>query len=177
MLPQLEKNQEILPSMRDEALFCCGISREIPPALLNLKRVLDTIEATQEVPGHTRLHSRGTLGVLPQLKKSPGSPSSSREEGPFPCFIVEGIPAFPLHLKRKLSPLDYREELQGSCHHFKRPPMSQCVPDTPDSPAVTRRSPRGPTQNTTAGVTALWPLEKKPPIPLDNLTGSLTLLF
>ena len=28
-----------------------------------------------------------------------------------------------------------------------------------------------------AGVTALWRLERKPPIPLDNLTGSLTLFF
>ena len=64
-----------------------------------------------------------------------------------------------------------------SCHHFKRPPMSQHTPDTPDSPALTARSPRGPTQNTMAGVTALWRLQRKPPIPMVNPTGSLTLLF
>ena len=126
-----------------------------------------------DIPVCTREEHQGSR----PYSRRPSSPSSSRKEGLFPCFVGEGIPAFPLHLKRKLSPLDYREELQGSCHHFKRPPMSQFVPDTPDSPAMTRRSPRGPTQNTMAGVTALWHLERKPPIPSDNLTGSLTLLF
>ena len=76
-MPQLEKNQEILPSMRDEALYLCGISREIPPSLLSLERFLDTLEATQKVPQHTSSHSRGPPSVPPQLKKSPGFPSSS----------------------------------------------------------------------------------------------------
>ena len=63
--------------MRDEAFFCCGITREIPPSLLSLERVLDTLEATQEVPRHTRLHLRGKPRVSPQLKKSPVFASSS----------------------------------------------------------------------------------------------------
>ena len=163
--------------MRIKALFCCGLSREISAFLLSPKGVLDTIEATQEIPRHPRLHSRGTPRVPPQLKKCPCSPSSSQEEGPFLCFIREGIPAFPSHLKRRRSPLDAREELQGSCHHFKRPPMSQCTPDTPDSQALTRQSPRGPTQKKMAAVTTLWRLERKPLIPMVNLTGSRTLLF
>ena len=50
MLLQLEDNQEILPSMRDEALFHFGVSREIPPSLLSLERVLDPLEAIEEVP-------------------------------------------------------------------------------------------------------------------------------
>ena len=74
MLLQLEDNQEILPSMRDEALFHFGVSREIPPSLLSLERVIENLEPTQEVPRHTRLHSRGTPMVLPKLKKSPGFP-------------------------------------------------------------------------------------------------------
>ena len=163
--------------MRAEALFCCSVPRGIPPSLLSPKRFLDTLEATQEVPRHPRLPSRGTLRVPSQLKKSPGSPSSSREEGPFPCFVGEGMPVFPSHLKRRQSPLDTRDELQGSCHHSKRPPMFQCTPDTPDSPALTGRSTRGPTQNTVAGVTALWSLERNPLILIVNSTGSLTLLF
>ena len=89
-----------------EENFCCGISREIPPSLLSLKRLIDNLEATQEVPRHTRLHSRGTPRVPPQLKKSPGFPSSSRDEGPFPCFIGKVILAFPSHLKRMQSQLD-----------------------------------------------------------------------
>ena len=46
-------------------------SREIPPSLSSLERVLDTLEATQEVPPHTHLHSRGTMRVPLQLKKRP----------------------------------------------------------------------------------------------------------
>ena len=141
-LPKLDKYHKILPLTRAEALFHWGISREIPPSLLSPEGVLDTLEETQEVPRHPRLHSRGTPRVPPQLKKCPCSPSSSQEEGPFLCFIREGIPAFPSHLKRRRSPLDAREELQGSCHHFKRPPMSQCTPDTPDSPADLTVTPR-----------------------------------
>ena len=120
-LPQLEKNQEILPSMRDEALFCCSISREIPPSLLSLQRVLDTLEATQEVPQHTRLHRRGIARVPPQLRKSPLFPSLSSNEAPFPSFFGRGIQGFPLHLKRRRSQLESREEHQWSCHHSKRP--------------------------------------------------------
>ena len=85
-LPKLKKNQDILPSTEDEALFCCGVSRGIPPSLLSLERVLN-LEATHEYPRHTRLHSRGTPRVPTQLMKSPCFPSSSRDEGPFPCFI------------------------------------------------------------------------------------------
>ena len=121
MLPQLEKNQEILPSMPDQALFLSSVSREMLPFLLSLERVLDTLEATQEVPPHTNLHSRGTPRVSPQLKKSTGFPSSSQEVCPFPCFVGKGIQEFPSHLKKRRPKLDTREELQGSCHHFKRP--------------------------------------------------------
>ena len=163
--------------MRAEALFHCSISREIPPSLLIPKSVLDTLEATQEDPRHPHLPSRGTPRVPPQLKKSPGSPSSSREECLFSCFVGKGIPPLSLHLKRRQCPLDAREELQGSCKHFKRPWKSQCTPDTPDSQALTRQSPRGPTQKKMAAVTTLWRLERKPLIPMVNLTGSRTLLF
>ena len=103
------ENQEILPSTPDEALFCCSISREIPPSLLSLKRVLDTLYATEEFPQHTLLHSRGTSRFPHQLKKSPVFPSSSQDEGPFPCFVCKGIPKFPSHLKRRpVSPWNSR---------------------------------------------------------------------
>ena len=144
---------------------------------MSRKRVFDTLEATQEVPRHPCLPSRGTPRVPPQLKKSPGSPTSFREESPFPCFVGKGIPSFTSHLKRRQCPPDAQEELQGSSHHFKRPRKPHCTPDTPDSHSLTRQSPRGPTQNTMAGVTALWPIERKPPIPMVNKTGSVKLLF
>ena len=62
--------------MRDEALFHCGISREIPPSLLRLESVLDTPDATQEVPRHTRFHAT----VLAQLQKNPEIHVSTGEE-------------------------------------------------------------------------------------------------
>ena len=108
-LLQLEKNLEILPSTRDDALFPSGVSREISPSLLSLEKVLDTLEATQEVPEPTRIHSRGTPMVPPQLKKSPGFPSSSQEEDPF-HFFGKGIAAFPLFLNERRSQCDTREE-------------------------------------------------------------------
>ena len=101
-LSQLEKPKEILPSTRDETPPPprCSISREIPPSVLSLKKVLDTLKATQKVPQHTCLHSRGTPSFPPQLKKSPGFPSSTRDESPFPCFLCKGILTLPSHLWR-----------------------------------------------------------------------------
>ena len=64
-LPQLEKIQEVLPSRRDEADFNCGVSRLITFIIWNFQRVLHTLAATQEVPRHTRLHSRGSMRVPP----------------------------------------------------------------------------------------------------------------
>ena len=57
-LPQLEKIQEVLPCRRDEAHLRRGVSRLITPNLWNFQWVLHTLAATQEVPRHTRLHSR-----------------------------------------------------------------------------------------------------------------------
>ena len=43
--------------MRDEALFGCSILREIPPSLLILESVFDTLDATQAVFLHPLLQS------------------------------------------------------------------------------------------------------------------------
>ena len=168
LLLQLEKNHESLPSTRDKALFCCCVSREIPPSVLSLESFLDSLEATQEVPRHSHLHSRGTPRILTQHKKSPGFPSSSQEEGLFRCFVGKEIPAFSSQLKRRRSQLDTREELQGSYHDFKSPrcPSALHIHLTPLQ--LTWRSPRGETNNIIAGVTALWHLEKKPRIPMST---------
>ena len=60
-----------------------------------------------------------------QLQKFPDIPVSSphpeeprfyllaREEGSFPCVVVKEFPAFPSNLKRRRSPQERREELQG----------------------------------------------------------------
>ena len=111
-LPQLEKIQEVLPSRRDETHFHSGVSRLITPN-----------------PGT----SKGSFTPLLQLKKFPNIPVSTREEaresrphpeephfrlidpeeGSFPCVVVYEFPAFPAHLKRRRSPQERQEELEG----------------------------------------------------------------
>ena len=54
--PQPVNNHEFLPSTRDEALFQSSVSRETPRSLLKCKRVLDTLDATQEGPRDTHPH-------------------------------------------------------------------------------------------------------------------------
>ena len=82
--------------MRDEALFRCGISREIPPSLLSLRKVLDTLDATLEVPGHT---------ISFQVEHR-GSRHNSRR-----------VPVFPSHLEMKVHfPASSRKESRPSRH-------------------------------------------------------------
>ena len=99
-VPQLEKIHEGFPSRRDEAHFRRGISRLITPNIWNFQRVLYTLAATQEVPRHTRLHSRGSTRVLPTSRAAPFLPPSSTE-GSFPCVIGKEFAAFLSHLKRR----------------------------------------------------------------------------
>ena len=76
--PQLEKIQEVLPSRRDEAHFHWGVSRLITPNLWNFQKVLYTLAATQEVPRHTRLHSRISKMVPPTSTGGAFPPRRSR---------------------------------------------------------------------------------------------------
>ena len=95
-LLQLEKNKEILPSMRDDALFCCGISREILPSFLSLERVLDT--------------------PLLQLKKFPDIPISTGEEHRRSCHNSRRAPFSPPHLEMRVHfPASSGKESRHSC--------------------------------------------------------------
>ena len=111
-----------------------------------------------------------------QLRKSPDIPVSTqeearesrpnpeeprfrllaREEGTFPCMVGKELPAFPSHLKRRCSPQERREELQGRATISRVPQMCQSIPGKPVFPALPRRSSRGSTHNTVARGTALW---------------------
>ena len=64
--------------MPDEALFCCSISREIPPSFLSLK---------------------GYLTPFMQLKKFPDIPVCTQEENEFPTTTQEE-PRFYLLISR-----------------------------------------------------------------------------
>ena len=55
-----------------------GVSRLITSNVWNYQSVLHTLAATQEVPRHTRLHSRGSTRVPPTSRGAPFPPPSSR---------------------------------------------------------------------------------------------------
>ena len=118
-----------------------------------------------------------------QLKKFPDIPVSTREEaresGPhpdeprfrllareevsFPFVFGREFPAFPSHLKRRRSPQERREELQGCATIPRAPQMSQSIPGKPVFPALPRLSNRGSRHTTVARGTALWEsLEGRP---------------
>ena len=89
------------------------------PNLWNYQRVLHTLAATQEVPRHTRLHSRGTQESR-ALPEWPRFRLLAREEGSFPCVVGKEFLAFLSHRKRRRSPQERREELQVV------PPFPEC---------------------------------------------------
>ena len=80
----------------------------------------------------------------------------AREEGSFPYVFGKEFSAFPLHLKRKRSPQERREELQGRDIIPRVPQMSQSIPGKHVFPALPRLSSRGSIHTTVARGTALW---------------------
>ena len=82
--------------------------------------VLHTLAATQEVPRHTLLHSRGSTRVPPHPEE-PRFRLMAREEGSFPCVVGKEFPVLPYQLKR------------GALHR-KGERNSRVVPPFPESP-------------------------------------------
>ena len=80
----------------------------------------------------------------------------AREEGSFPCVVGKEFPALPSQLKRRCSPQERREELQGRATIPRVPQMSQSIPGKPVFPALPRLSSRGSTHTTVPRGTALW---------------------
>ena len=52
----------------------------------------------------------------------------ARGEGSFPSVVGKEFPAFALHLKRRCSPQERREELQGRATIPRVPQMFQSIP-------------------------------------------------
>ena len=127
----------------------------ITPNFWKFQRVLYTLAATQEFPRHARLHSRGSTSVPPTSTVAPFPPPSSRG-GILSLRARERIPGIPSHLKRRCSPQERREELQGRATIPRVPQMSQSIPGNPVFPALPQLSNRGSTHNPVARGTALW---------------------
>ena len=70
--------------------------------MLQLKKIPDIPVSTREEARESRPHP-----------EEPRFRLLSREEGSFPCVFGQEFPAFPSHLKRRRSPQERREELQG----------------------------------------------------------------
>ena len=132
-LPHLEKIQEVLPSRRDEAHLCGRVSRLITPNPLNFQRVLHTLAATQEVPRHTRLHSRGSTRVPPTSREAPFPPLSSRG-GILSLRGRERIPGVSVASQQEALSTGKPRGNPGSCHHSQNPPDVSVYTGKPVSP-------------------------------------------
>ena len=71
-------------------------------------------------------------------------------------MVGKEFPAFPSHLKRRRSPQERREELQGRATIPRVPQISQSIPEEPVFPALSLLSCRGSTHTTVARGIALW---------------------
>ena len=113
--------------------------------MLQLKKFPDMPVSTREEAREFR-----------QYPEEPRFRLLAREEGSFPCVVGKEFPLFPSHFKRRCSPQERREELQGSATIPRVPQMSQSIPGKPVFPEQPRLSSRGSTHTTVARGTALW---------------------
>ena len=95
--------------------------RLITSNIWNFQRVLHTLAATQEVPRHTRLHSRGSTRVPPTSIGAPFPPPSSRG-GILSLRARERIPRVPVASQEEALSTGKARKTPGSCHHSQSPP-------------------------------------------------------
>ena len=93
----------------------------ITPNLWNFQRVLHTLAATQEVPGHSRLHSRGSMRVPPTSRGDRFPPPSSRG-GILSLRVRERIPGVAVATQEEALSTGKARGTPGSCLHSQSPP-------------------------------------------------------
>ena len=148
-----------------------GTSKESFTVMLQLKKFPDIPVSTQEETRGSRPHPEELRFRL-----------VARDEGSFPYMVGKEFPAFPSHLKRRRSPKERGEELQGRATIPRLPQMSQSIPQEPVFPALPRLSRRGSTHTTETRGTALWEslvgkTRGKVTDPLVHASRSVTLLL
>ena len=143
--------------------------------MLQLKKFPDIADSTREEARMSRPNP-----------EEPRFRLLARGEGSFPSVVGKEFPAFPLHLKKRRSPQERREEVQGRATIPRVPWKSQSIPGKPVFPALPRLSSRGSTQTTVARGKALWEASwesvmgksrGKATDPLIHEKGSMTLLL
>ena len=113
--------------------------------MLQLKKLPD-------IPVSTREEARGSC----THPEEPRFRLVARDEGSFRCLPGKDFGAFLEHLKRRRSPQERREELQGRSAIPRVTQISQAIPEVPVFPALSRLSRRGSTPTTVAREAALW---------------------
>ena len=88
---------------------------------MNFHRVLHTLAVTQEVPRHSRLHSRGSTRVPPTSRAAPFPPPSSRG-GILSLRGRQRIPGVPISSQEEALSTGKARGTPGSCHHSQSPP-------------------------------------------------------
>ena len=143
------------------------------PNLWNFQRVLHTLAATQEVPRHTRLHSRGSTRAPPTSTVAPCPPPSSRRDPFLGCR--ERIPGVPVASHEEALSTGKARGTPGSCYHSQSQPdvsvhsRETCFPCTASTFKPRIDSHHGGTRDSLVGKPrgkASWEsLEGKPQIP------------
>ena len=146
------------------------------PNLWNFQRVLHTLAATQEVPRHTHLHSRGSTRVPPTSRGAPFPPLSSRGW----IFSLRGrerIPGVPVASQDEAVSTGKGEELQGRA---TIPRVPRCLSPFQGNLFPCTASNFKPRIDSHHGGTWDSPVGKprgKAPDPLIHAKGSVTLLL
>ena len=95
--------------------------RLIKSNIWNFQRVLLALAATQEVPRHTRLHSRGSTKVPATYRGAQIPPPSSRG-GILSLRVRERTPGVPVASQEETLSTGKARGTPGSCHHSQSPP-------------------------------------------------------
>ena len=93
----------------------------ITPNLWIFQRVLHTLAATQEVPRHTRLHSRGSTRV-PSNSRGALFPTPSSRRGILSLRRRERIPGGSVASQEEVLSTGKARGTPGWCHHSQSPP-------------------------------------------------------
>ena len=107
--------------------------------MLQLKKFPDIPVSTREEARKSRPHP-----------EKPHFRVLAREEGSNRWVYGKELPAFLSHLKRRCSPQERRDELQGRATIPRLPQMSHFIPGKTDFPALPLLSSRGSTHATVA---------------------------
>ena len=151
--------------------------RLITSNIWNLQRVLHTLAATQEVPRHTRLHSRGSTRVRPTSRRVPFPPPIPRG-GILSLHGRKTIPGVPIASQEEALSTGKARGTPGLCHHSQSPPdvsvhsRETCFPCTASTFKPRIDSQHGGTWDSPVGK----PLGKDT-VTLIHAKGSVTLLL